>query len=231
MLTRKYKLVRLEESSDSKKEDIQSLNLNKKQETQQEGQRTFLDQENLASEDAVPVLFSSLSASILREKRARSRRETEVAHRTRCRHNAEIQTPGRRHCDDVAAGISAIDQEEFMVPLMTTLSLKDDVEMRTLLEQDYEEPTHARVVFEEGKRVEKRPQKTRKRSSNGLILISQSSLISSKVFFSILEFFTFTFIFRIVRNIKDPIIQSKSQNVILFNHQQTYIYVIYNEAI
>ena len=151
MLGKKYKLVRLEEPEDHNEEFLGGGEL-----------PGVLDDH----EDTLPVLFSSLSASILREKREREGRP-------RRRHNAEVQTPGKGPC----AGLETkLPTDDLMEPLLS-LSLEDDVEMRTLLEKDETDRTGDKEKKEgEGKRA-------RKRSSSGLYLVSQSSLISSKVLF------------------------------------------------
>ena len=106
-------------------------------------------------EEDVPVLFSSLASSILQDRRERMRR-------TRRRHNAEIQTPGRE---------DRSSPDELMEPLCS-LVLEDNVEMRTLLED----------TKEAEKRTNTTVKSSRKRTiSSNLNKVSQASAISSKV--------------------------------------------------
>ena len=110
----------------------------------------------------VPVLFSSLASSILAERRERQRR-------TRRRHHAEVQTPGR--ADPGSPDL-------LMEPLASlSISDEDSVEMRTLLEDDstVEEDAERRTSYNNSNRT------SRKRSIANLHRVSQASVISSKV--------------------------------------------------
>ena len=168
MFTRKYQLVKLEDFEEE--EERISGNL---PQVHCSALSASLYQDNNEREN--PVYFSSLSASILQEKRERTQQENEKKKLERIgsgekmkihgrrRHNAEIQTPGK---------VEDVNPEDLMEPLsslVTSLSLNNEVEMRTLLEKDEDE---------------KEEKKTRKRAALCLTKLSQAASVNySKVTF------------------------------------------------
>lgn len=180
MFTRKYQLVKLEDFEEE--EERISGNL---PQVHCSALSASLYQDNNEREN--PVYFSSLSASILQEKRERTQKENEkkklerissgekIKIHGRRRHNAEIQTPGK---------VEDVNPENLMEPLcslVTSLSLNNEVEMRTLLEKDEDEKEEK----------EEKEKKTRKRTALCLTKLSQAASVNySKVTFLInLTFF------------------------------------------
>ena len=123
-----------------------------------------------------PVLFSSLASAILEERRERQRFASTILEerrerKGRRRHNAEVQTPER-----VA---EKSNPDDLMEPLVPSMVLEQDVEMRTLLENRGGEEEGRRQ--EEGRR-EKERLRNRKRTALNLKKVSQStSALYSKV--------------------------------------------------
>ena len=172
MFPRKYQLVKLEDYDEEEEMKIAG-NL---PEVQSSG--LFEDK----NERENPVYFSSLSASILQERRERTKLENEEKRRQiadntkvhqRRRHNAEVQTPGR------VENTNPEDLMEALSSLVSSLSLSNEVEMRTLLEnQD---------GINDGEEKDKK--KTRKRTALSLYKVSQAASqasyakVKAKIFF------------------------------------------------